>query len=78
MVGRTSRERAGYPTQKPLRLLERVVEACCPAGGVVADFFCGSGTTVVAAQRLDRGWIACDESPEAVRLTRERLDGETS
>ncbi|MGA3027115.1 MAG: site-specific DNA-methyltransferase [Bryobacteraceae bacterium] len=78
MVGRTSRERAGYPTQKPLRLLERVVEACCPADGVVADFFCGSGTTAVAATRLHRGWIACDESPEAVRLTRERLEREAS
>jgi adenine-specific DNA-methyltransferase len=58
-------------------LLERVVEACCPADGVVADFFCGSGTAVVAAEKLGRGWIACDESAEAVRLTRERLERET-
>lgn len=77
MVGRTSGERVNYSTQKPLQLLERVVEACCPAGGVVADFFCGSGTTVVAAAKLGRRWIACDESPEAVRLTRERLERET-
>jgi len=78
MVGRTARERTGYSTQKPLALLERVVEACCPAGGVVGDFFCGSGTTVVAAARLGRDWIACDESDEAVRLTRERLARETA
>jgi len=77
MVGRTSGERVNYSTQKPLRLLERVVEACCPADGVVADFFCGSGTAVVAAEKLGRGWIACDESAEAVRLTRERLERET-
>jgi len=77
MVGRTSRERTGYSTQKPLRLMERVVEALSPAGGVVADFFCGSGTTVVAAGRLGRTWIACDESAEAVRLTRERVAAET-
>jgi site-specific DNA-methyltransferase (adenine-specific) len=76
MVGRTSGERVNYSTQKPLRLLERVVEACCPANGVVGDFFCGSGTTVIAAAKLGRGWIACDESAEAVRLTRERLERE--
>ena len=76
MVGRTSGERANYSTQKPLRLLQRVVESCCPADGVVADFFCGSGTTVIAAAKLGRCWIACDESAEAVRLTGERLERE--
>ncbi len=74
MVGRTSRERTGYPTQKPVRLLERLITCCSPAEGVVADFFCGSGTTGVAAMRLGRRWIACDESPEAVRIARTRLE----
>ncbi|MFG0331151.1 MAG: DNA-methyltransferase [Phycisphaerales bacterium] len=69
-----ARERTGYPTQKPLKLLDLLIRAACPAGGVVADFFCGSGTTLVAAQRLDRGWIGCDISSDAIRITRERLD----
>jgi DNA modification methylase len=76
MVGRTSHERTGYPTQKPLRLLERVVESCCPQGGVVGDFFCGSGTTLAAAVRLGRRWTGCDESAEAIRIARERLKRE--
>ncbi len=73
MVGRTSGERTGYPTQKPERLLERIIAGCCPPGGVVADFFCGSGTTPAVAARLGRRWVACDESPVAVAITRERL-----
>jgi DNA modification methylase len=76
MVGRTSRERAGYPAQKPVRLLERLICCCAPADGVVADFFCGSGTTAVAAMRLGRRWMACDESPDAVRIAGERLEKE--
>jgi DNA modification methylase len=68
-----SRERLGYPTQKPEALLERIVEASCPPGGVVADFFCGSGTTAAVAQRLGRSWIAGDVSPDAVALTARRL-----
>jgi site-specific DNA-methyltransferase (adenine-specific) len=66
-------ERIGYPTQKPERLLERVIAGCCPKGGVVADFFCGGGTTAAVAQRLERRWIACDESRVAVAITNDRL-----
>lgn len=66
-------ERTGYPTQKPLALLTLLVEACSPPGGVVADVFCGSGTTLVAAARLGRSWIGCDCSPQAVEITRRRL-----
>jgi hypothetical protein len=66
-------ERIGYPTQKPERLLERVLEASSDEGGVVADFFCGGGTTAAVAQRLGRRWIACDQSRVAVAITADRL-----
>jgi DNA modification methylase len=66
-------ERTGYPTQKPLALLKMLVQACCPAGGVALDPFCGSGTTLVAAARLNRKWIGIDVNDDAVRITRQRL-----
>jgi DNA modification methylase len=66
-------ERVGYPTQKPERLLERVICGVTREGGLVADFFAGSGTTAVVAERLGRRWIACDESPAAVAVAAERL-----
>ena len=65
--------RVGYPTEKPVALLERVVRSMCPPGGVVADFFCGGGTTPVAAQRLGRRWIAADQSRVAVSVTADRI-----
>lgn len=66
-------ERTGYPTQKPLALLELLVGACCPPGGVVLDPCCGSGTTLVAAHTLGRSAIGADTNPDAIRITRERL-----
>jgi DNA modification methylase len=69
-------ERVGYPTQKPEALLARIIASSSPPGGVVADFFCGSGTTAVAARRLGRRWIASDVSPEAIAITRSRLEAE--
>ncbi len=69
-----SNERNGYPTQKPLELMEIFVEAFSEPGECVADFFCGSGTTVVAARRLGRRWLACDKSRHAVAITRARLE----
>jgi site-specific DNA-methyltransferase (adenine-specific) len=68
-----SKERVGWPTQKPLALLERIVRAASDPGDLVADFFCGSGTTLVAAARLGRRWLGCDVSSTAVRLARKRL-----
>jgi len=68
-----SLERTGYPGQKPLALLETIIRAASDPGDLVADFFCGSGTTLVAAKRLGRRWIGCDLSPRAVALTRRRL-----
>lgn len=68
-----SRERAGWPTQKPVALLERVIRASSDPGAVVGDFFCGSGTTLVAAGRLGRRWIGCDAAPAACAIARKRL-----
>lgn len=73
MVGRTSSERIGYPTQKPENLLERIIVGSCPENGIVADFFSGGGTTAAVAQQLGRRWIACDQSRVAVAITADRL-----
>ncbi len=67
------RETTGYPTQKPLKLLERVVRASSTEGALVLDPFCGSGTTLVAAQKQRRAYVGCDISPLALRIARERL-----
>ena len=66
-------ELLGYPTQKPEALLERIIKASSKEGDVVADFFCGGGTTPAVAQRLGRGWIACDLSRIAVEVTKGRV-----
>lgn len=66
-------ERIGYPTQKPEKLLERIIVGASPVDGVVADFFTGGGTTAAVAQRLGRRWIACDQSRVAVAITADRL-----
>ncbi|MBX3380421.1 MAG: site-specific DNA-methyltransferase [Phycisphaeraceae bacterium] len=66
-------ERTGYPTQKPLALLELLIEACSPPGGAVLDPCCGSGTTLVAAAKLGRRPIGCDRSSAAVRTAKRRL-----
>ena len=68
-----ARERTGYPTQKPLLLLERIIRLVTDEGDVVLDPFCGSGTTLVAAKLLARSAIGIDVSEEAVELTRRRL-----
>ena len=72
-VVRKSRERLGYPTQKPLALLERIIEASSNKGDVVFDPFCGCATTLVAADQLKRGWVGIDISPKAVELVVERI-----
>ena len=68
-----ARERTGYPTQKPLALLERVISAHTRPGDLVYDPFCGSGTTVLAAERLGRAWIGSDASELALHTTKKRL-----
>ncbi len=66
-------ERLGYPTQKPEALVARVMASASSEGDVVADFFCGSGTTCAAAARLGRRWIGCDISPAAMDIASKRL-----
>jgi DNA modification methylase len=68
-----SGEKTGYPTQKNLDLVERIIRASSDPGGLVADFFCGAGTTAVAAERLGRRWIGCDLGRFAIHTTRKRL-----
>ncbi len=68
-----SKERLGYPTQKPLALMERIVRASSNEGHLVLDAFCGCGTTLEAAAKLGRRWIGIDSSPTACRVMAERL-----
>jgi DNA modification methylase len=73
-INNMATERVGYPTQKPLALLELLVGACCPPDGVVLDPFCGSGTTLVAARRTGRRALGIDVSADAVTIARGRLE----
>ncbi len=66
-------ERVGYPTQKPEELLERIIKASSNEGDLVADFFCGSGTTAAVAEKLGRKWIATDLGKFGIHTTRKRL-----
>ena len=68
-----SKERVGYPTQKPLALLERIIKASSNEGDVVLDPFCGCATACVAAENLGRQWVGIDISPKAVELVNMRL-----
>lgn len=69
----SSSEFIGYPTQKPEALLERIIKASSNEGDVVADFFCGCGTTISVAQKLNRQWLGADISHLAIRLIVKRL-----
>ena len=69
-----SKERTGYPTQKPLALLHRIIKASCPKNGVVLDPFCGCATTCVAAQQLGRKWIGIDIEAQAAKVLVQRLE----
>lgn len=71
-----SKELLGYPTQKPIALLERVVKASSNKGDIVLDPFCGCGTTLVASQKLGRKWIGIDVSPTACKLMFKRMQKE--
>ncbi len=68
-----AQERLGYPTQKPLALLERIINASSNKGDIVLDAFCGCGTAVVAAQQRGRQWVGIDVSPTACRVMAKRL-----
>jgi len=72
-IGSTAKERLGYPTQKPEALLERIITASSNEGDIVLDPFCGCGTTIAVAQRLNRQWIGVDITHLAVALMKHRL-----
>jgi DNA modification methylase len=72
-IGAHAKERLGYPTQKPDLLLERIITASSDIGDAVLDPFCGCGTTIAAAQRLDRRWIGIDITHLAITLIKHRL-----
>ncbi len=72
-VNSQAQERLGYPTQKPVALLERIISASSNPGDVILDPFCGCGTTVHAAQKLGREWIGIDITPLAINLIKRRL-----
>jgi site-specific DNA-methyltransferase (adenine-specific) len=74
IVPTNGKERTGYPTQKPLSILRRIVRTSSPPGGLVADFFAGSGTTGVAAYEARRPFLLVDNSTEAINVMRQRFD----
>jgi adenine specific DNA methylase Mod len=71
--GINSKEKLDYPTQKPEALLERIIKASSNEGDLVADFFCGSGTTMAVADRLNRRWIGCNLDKVGLQVSRNRL-----
>ena len=74
-INQIANERLDYPTQKPEALLERIIKASSNEGDLVADFFCGSGTTAAVAEKLGRKWIATDLGKFGIHTTRKRLIG---
>ena len=72
-VNSMAKDRMGYPTQKPIALLKRIIEASSNKGDRVFDPFCGCGTTIYAAQELEREWIGCDIAILSIKLVREKL-----
>lgn len=75
-INSQAKERTGYPTQKPLALLERIIKASSDEGDMVLDVFCGCATTLVAAEKLGRQWIGCDISEKAGELVEHRMKQE--
>lgn len=69
-----NQESIGYPTQKPERLLERIILLCSNEGDIVLDPFVGSGTSVVVAEKLRRYWIGIDQSEQAIKISKDRID----
>ena len=75
-IAPSAKERTGYPTQKPIALLERIIKASSNEGDMVLDPFCGCATTCVASEKLNRQWIGIDVSVKAYELVKERLEKE--
>jgi site-specific DNA-methyltransferase (adenine-specific) len=74
-INSQAKERLGYPTQKPISLLERILKACSDEGDWVLDPFCGCGTAVIAAEKLRRHWVGIDITWLAINLVKGRLNG---
>ena len=73
-ISRSEKNKRKYPTQKPLKLLERIIKSSCPVGGWVLDPFCGSGTTAISAFNTGRNCITSDVNPDAIRIAQETVD----
>ena len=74
-LGKVHNQSVGYKTQKPLKLLERIIKASSNENDLVADFYLGSGTTAVVCRELSRRFVGCDINENALKLTNERLNG---
>jgi len=75
VINPVAHERLNYPTQKPEALLDRIIKASSNEGDLIADFFCGSGTTLAVAEKLNRKWIGSDLGKFAIHTTRKRMIG---
>ena len=76
-ISRSEQNKRKYPTQKPLKLLERIIKSSCPVNGWVLDPFCGSGTTAIASQLLDRNCVTADINPDSIELVTEATGTDT-
>jgi site-specific DNA-methyltransferase (adenine-specific) len=75
IIGTASKERTGYPTQKPLKLASRIITASSPKGGIVLDCFAGSGTTGAAAHKNDRQFVLVDDNKQSIDVMKKRFEG---
>jgi site-specific DNA-methyltransferase (adenine-specific) len=74
IVSPTGKEKTGYPTQKPVAILRRIINASSEKGDLVLDFFAGSGTTGIVAAELGRHFICIDKNPEAIEIMKQRFN----
>lgn len=73
ILGSNAKERLGYPTQKPEKLLDRIIKASSNPGDIILDPFCGAGTTLAVAKKLNRKWIGIDKNPDAIKISTKRM-----
>lgn len=74
IINQSAKERLGYPTQKPEELLEKIINASSNNGDIVLDAYCGCGTTIAVAERLERKWIGMDITYQSISLILKRLE----
>lgn len=73
MIGHLAKDRVGHPDQKPLQMIETIIKASSNPGDLVVDFFCGSGTTLVAAKNTGRNALGFETQERWIKITKERL-----